>query len=145
MTAVTAPTREASRPTVHYATKNTWLNDPNGLIYYEGSYHLYYQNNPFGNVWGNMSWGHATSTNLITWTEQPVAIACDENEDIYSGSVVYDSTTPADSATELLHPWSPSTQAPTRRTHSTPGSRPSHWPGAPTAATPGPNTTATPS
>ncbi|GAA3315919.1 hypothetical protein [Arthrobacter ramosus] len=90
MTAVAAHTREASRPTVHYATKNTWLIDPNGLIYYAGSYHLYYQNNPFGNVPGNMSWGHATSTNLFTWTEQPVAIACDENEDIYSGSVVYD-------------------------------------------------------
>jgi fructan beta-fructosidase len=90
MTAVTAPTREAFRPAMHYASKDTWLNDPNGLIYYEGSYHLYYQNNPFGNVWGNMSWGHATSTNLITWTEQPVAIACDEYEDIFSGSVVYD-------------------------------------------------------
>ncbi|WP_395398667.1 glycoside hydrolase family 32 protein [Arthrobacter sp. UC242_113] len=90
MTAVTAPTREAFRPAMHYASKDTWLNDPNGLIFHEGAYHLYYQNNPFGNVWGNMSWGHATSTNLITWTEQPVAIACDEYEDIFSGSVVYD-------------------------------------------------------
>ena len=90
MTAVTATTPETFRPALHYAARNTWLNDPNGLIYHEGVYHLYYQNNPFGNVWGNMSWGHATSTDLLTWTEHPVAIACDETEDIFSGSIVFD-------------------------------------------------------
>jgi sucrose-6-phosphate hydrolase SacC (GH32 family) len=90
MTAATATTAETFRPALHYAARNTWLNDPNGLIFHDGVYHLYYQNNPLGNVWGNMSWGHATSPDLLTWTEHPIAIACDENEDIFSGSVVFD-------------------------------------------------------
>ncbi|MHC6220560.1 glycoside hydrolase family 32 protein [Arthrobacter sp. MMS24-S77] len=90
MTAVTATTADAFRPALHYAARNTWLNDPNGLIHHEGIYHLYYQNNPLDNVWGNMSWGHATSTDLLNWTEHPVAIAYDETEDIFSGSVVFD-------------------------------------------------------
>ncbi|MEW1985159.1 glycoside hydrolase family 32 protein [Pseudarthrobacter oxydans] len=85
-----AATTDSYRPALHYTAKDTWLNDPNGLIFHGGVYHLYYQNNPLGNVWGNMSWGHATSTDLLTWTEHPVAIACDENEDIFSGSIVHD-------------------------------------------------------
>lgn len=90
MTAVTATTADAFRPAMHYAARSTWLNDPNGLIFHEGLYHLYYQNNPEGSIWGNMSWGHATSADLVTWTEHPVAIACDEQEDIYSGSIIFD-------------------------------------------------------
>ncbi|WP_461190026.1 glycoside hydrolase family 32 protein [Arthrobacter sp. Z4-13] len=86
----TTATADIYRPALHYAAQNTWLNDPNGLIFHDGLYHLYYQNNPLGNVWGNMSWGHATSPDLLTWTEHPVAIACNENEDIFSGSIVYD-------------------------------------------------------
>ena len=86
----TAATTDSYRPALHFTAKDTWLNDPNGLIFHDGVYHLYYQNNPLGNVWGNMSWGHATSTDLLTWTEHPVAIACDENEDIFSGSIVHD-------------------------------------------------------
>jgi sucrose-6-phosphate hydrolase SacC (GH32 family) len=84
-------TADIYRPALHYSARNTWLNDPNGLIHYDGVYHLYYQNNPLGSVWGNMSWGHATSTNLLTWTEHPIAIPCDETEDIFSGSIVHDS------------------------------------------------------
>ncbi|MGY4544181.1 fructan beta-fructosidase [Arthrobacter sp. UYNi723] len=90
MTAATATTADTFRPALHYAARNTWLNDPNGLIFHEGVYHLYYQNNPLDNVWGNMSWGHATSSDLITWTEHAVAISCDEEEDIFSGSIVFD-------------------------------------------------------
>ncbi|MCU1516587.1 MAG: glycosyl hydrolase family 32, partial [Pseudarthrobacter sp.] len=90
MTAATATTADTFRPALHYAARNTWLNDPNGLIFHEGVYHLYYQNNPLGNVWGNMSWGHATSPDLTTWTEYAVAISCDEEEDIFSGSIVFD-------------------------------------------------------
>ena len=90
MTAATATTADTFRPALHYAARNTWLNDPNGLIFHDGVYHLYYQNNPLDNVWGNMSWGHATSPDLITWTEHPVAISCDEDEDIFSGSIVFD-------------------------------------------------------
>lgn len=84
------PAQESSRPELHYTPQSTWLNDPNGLVYHKGTYHLYYQNNPFDNVWGNMSWGHATSTDLMTWQEHPVAIPCDEEEHIFSGSIVVD-------------------------------------------------------
>jgi len=90
MTASTASTAEKYRPALHFSAQNTWINDPNGLIYHDGVYHLYFQNNPHGNVWGNMSWGHATSTDLLTWTHHPVAISYDENEDIFSGSIVFD-------------------------------------------------------
>lgn len=81
---------EDFRPAFHFAAKDTWLNDPNGLIFHDGLYHLYYQNNPLDSVWGNMSWGHATSPDLLNWTEHPVAIRFDEHEDIFSGSVVFD-------------------------------------------------------
>jgi sucrose-6-phosphate hydrolase SacC (GH32 family) len=78
------------RPTAHFATRKTWLNDPNGLLHHDGVFHLFFQNNPRGSTWGNMSWGHATSTDLTTWTEQPVAITADEQEEIFSGSAVID-------------------------------------------------------
>ena len=144
MTAVTTTHPEAFRPALHYTARNTWLNDPNGLIYHQGLYHLYYQNNPFGNTWGNMSWGHATSENLTDWTEQPVAIACDEQEDIFSGSIVFDSQNSSGLGTETAPPlvaiYTSAYKAPRRCT----ASRRSHWPTVWTAASPGKNTLAIP-
>lgn len=84
------PTSQTYRPAIHYSPTHNWMNDPNGLVYYQGVYHLYYQYNPSGTRWGNMSWGHATSTDLLHWTEQPLAIPGDAASDIFSGSIVVD-------------------------------------------------------
>ncbi len=81
---------EQYRPLIHYSPAQNWINDPNGLVYADGIYHLFYQYNPLSNDWGNMSWGHATSTDLIKWEEQEVALSPDELGDIFSGSAVYD-------------------------------------------------------
>ncbi len=83
---------EQHRPAYHYTPEKNWMNDPNGMVFYKGVYHLYYQHNPSGNTWGNMSWGHATSKDLLHWEEQPLAISTDDEEDVFSGSVVVDST-----------------------------------------------------
>ncbi|MGX5716578.1 GH32 C-terminal domain-containing protein [Arthrobacter sp. MAHUQ-56] len=90
------PATQQYRPYLHYTPAQNWMNDPNGLVYHKGVYHMYYQHNPFGTTWGNMSWGHATSTDLLHWQEQPLAIPQTLNgagqsvEDIFSGSVVVD-------------------------------------------------------
>jgi fructan beta-fructosidase len=86
----TAAGQEQYRPAIHFSPAKNWMNDPNGMVYYKGVYHLYYQHNPAGNTWGNMSWGHATSTDLVHWKEQPLAIPTDDQQDIFSGSVVVD-------------------------------------------------------
>jgi fructan beta-fructosidase len=82
--------REQYRPQFHYTPARNWMNDPNGLVFYRGEYHLYYQYNPSGITWGNISWGHAVSTDLVHWRELPVAIPQDDTEYVFSGSVVVD-------------------------------------------------------
>lgn len=82
--------REKNRPQIHYTPAKNWINDPNGMVYADGIWHLYYQYNPYGQDWGNMSWGHATSTDLFHWKEQPVAIEPDNLGYVYSGSAVLD-------------------------------------------------------
>lgn len=80
----------AHRPLLHFTPKRNWMNDPNGLVYFDETYHLYFQYNPEGNDWGNMSWGHATSPDLVEWTEHDIAIPCRPGEQIFSGSIVVD-------------------------------------------------------
>ena len=78
------------RPAVHLTAEKNWLNDPNGLVYHDGTYHAFYQYNPRGNSWGNMSWGHSTSKDLVHWEQQPVAMEASPQEEIFSGSIVMD-------------------------------------------------------
>jgi sucrose-6-phosphate hydrolase SacC (GH32 family) len=82
--------REPWRPQFHFTPERNWMNDPNGMLFYEGEYHLFYQYNPFGDRWGHMSWGHAVSTNLTHWQHLPVALLEENGVMIFSGSAAVD-------------------------------------------------------
>lgn len=82
--------RETYRPVYHHTPVYGWMNDPNGMFYKDGVYHLYFQYNPYGSMWGNMTWGHSTSTDLTHWTYEGTAIVSDAWGAIFSGSCVVD-------------------------------------------------------
>ena len=90
ITAWSQPAAEKYRPLFHFSPRQHWMNDPNGLVYFQGTYHMFYQYYPGGTTWGPMHWGHATSKDLVTWQHQPVALYPDSLGYIFSGSVVVD-------------------------------------------------------
>ena len=82
--------KETYRPQFHFTTRRGWINDPNGCIWHDGLYHLYYQHNPFEREWENMTWGHATSPDLLHWTEHAPVLHPDSLGTMFSGSAVFD-------------------------------------------------------
>ncbi len=81
---------EKYRPQFHFSPEHGWMNDPNGMVYLDGEYHLFYQYNPYGSMWANMSWGHAVSTDLVSWTYLATALTPDSLGAIFSGSALID-------------------------------------------------------
>ena len=80
----------SKRPVLHFSAEKNWINDPNGLVFLGGEYHLFFQHNPQGTNWGNIGWGHAVSSDLIRWRQLPLALPATDAAMIYSGSIVFD-------------------------------------------------------
>jgi len=87
--------KEKYRPEFHFSPKMNWMNDPNGMVYLNGTYHLFFQYYPEDKIWGPMHWGHATSKDMVSWKEQPVALFPDSLGYIFSGSAVVDANNTA--------------------------------------------------
>jgi fructan beta-fructosidase len=90
LAAAQADYHQSYRPEIHFSPLRNWTNDPNGLVYFHGEYHLFFQFNPKGDQWGHMSWGHAVSKDLLHWRELSVAIPEKDGEMVFTGSVVVD-------------------------------------------------------
>ncbi len=86
------------KPLFHLATKANWINDPNGPVYFKGEYHMFFQHNPYGDKWGNMSWGHAVSKDMVTWQHLPIALTPNpesyDKDGVFSGCCVIDNGVP---------------------------------------------------
>lgn len=95
---------EKYRPQFHFTTRRGWINDPNGCIWHDGLYHLYYQHNPLEREWENMTWGHATSPDLLHWTEQPPVLHPDSLGTMFSGSAVFDKDNTSGFGTKKIAP-----------------------------------------
>jgi sucrose-6-phosphate hydrolase SacC (GH32 family) len=106
-TASVTPTPPAVdfRPTFHFVPKQNWMNEPNGLIKIGSTWHLFFQHNPAGNFWGNMNWGHATSTDLIHWEHNPVAITNENGVQAFTGTSYYDAENSSGLGTSINPPY----------------------------------------
>jgi hypothetical protein len=101
---------EPLRPQYHFTPEKNWMNDPDGLVFYAGEYHLFYQYNPLGNIWDHMSWGHAVSTDLIHWKHLPVALREADGLMIFTGSAVVDWNKTSGFGLDGNPPWLPFTR-----------------------------------
>ena len=96
------PTTDPYYPLFHHAPAYGWMNDPNGMVYYKGRYHLFYQHYPYGTQWSDMHWGHASSADLIHWEQHPIALFPDNYGGMFSGSIVIDENNTAGFGADAL-------------------------------------------